>query len=68
MCTGSARLVVSRPDDPRVHVERSYHARSAGRLTLAQWRADDAQALRSALDALAGSLAAQIAVDLTPPR
>lgn len=64
----SARLVVSRPDDPRVRVERTYRARTEGGMTLAQWRADDAQALRSTLDALAGTLAAQLEADLAPPR
>jgi hypothetical protein len=60
----TARLVVSRPADLRPAVERTYVSQSPNRLTLAQWRADDALALRRTLDALADMLAAQIAEDV----
>lgn len=60
----TARLAVWRDDDPRTRVERTYAAPASERLTLTQWRADDALALRRALDTLAATLAAQMADDL----
>jgi hypothetical protein len=57
----TARLAVWRPGDARAAVERTYFAQSAGPMTLAQWRADDAATLRQALDRMAAALAEQIA-------
>jgi hypothetical protein len=63
----TARLAVWRADRPRARIERTYVARGAERLTLAQWSADDALALRRALDTLSESLAAQMAAELARP-
>jgi hypothetical protein len=64
----TAKLVVLRSDGPAVHAERVYAERSLERLTLAQWGADEALALRRALDALATNLAARIEADLAAAR
>jgi len=60
----TARLAVWRPNEPRAAVEKTYVAQSAERLTAEQWSADDALALRRALDTLASALATQMAEDL----
>lgn len=61
---GTARLQVWRAGQPLPEADRVYSASSSARLTLEQWSADEALALRRALDELGAALAAQAAGDL----
>jgi len=61
---GTARLQVWQPGQRQPDVDLLYSASSSARLTLEQWSADDALALRRALDEVGAALAAQAAGDL----
>lgn len=61
---GTARLQVWQAGRALPEADRVYSAISNARLTLEQWRADEALALRRALDELGAALAAQAAGDL----
>jgi hypothetical protein len=60
----TATLTLWRPGEQRAVAEKVYVAQSADRLTLAQWSADDAQALRRTLDELSSGLATQMVADV----
>lgn len=61
---GTALLEVWRAGQPAREVAKVYGATSTARLTLEEWRADDAAALRRALDEVGAALASQVAADL----